>query len=346
MRAFSELQRFVYSFHMSRSKTIVPNIFKIFLHECLTLTWGNAPITLSRIAHPVWAGLTNIATLPSILGLLKLDPFAQVNQTETRFAFKYLTPDYLITGISVEERAACFLHHYNRLHAAAPNHLLRRILLNDFTLCEITQDGYHFAITMSLSKPSHNEGEMSLRLLVNGEFVFLLSFTIVPGWVVNSNAKETLLISRLQGARGRFGLISLATKTLHDVSPASLLLAALQGVGMWFQIGDFACVSSTRHRHSVDDQFTSVLESAYDSFFTALGLRRSPAGFFVSPIPMTEKPLSLIKKGHKIRTKEKRMFKREVQLACAESLEKGCECPDAERVELPIKSRSSHAACY
>jgi uncharacterized protein VirK/YbjX len=331
---------------MSRSERIVPNFFEIFLHECTTLTWGNAPLSLSRIARPVWAGLTNVETLPSILGLLKLDPFAQVNQSETRFAFKYLTPDYLISGISVAERAACFLHHYNRLHAAIPNRLLRRILLNDFTLYEITRDGYRFAITMGLSRPSHNEGEMSLQLLVNGEFVFLLSFTIVPGWVVNSNARETLLISRLQGARGRFGLISLATKTLHDVSPAHLLLAALQGIGKWFGIGEFACVSSTRHRHSVEDKYNSVLESAYDSFLAGLGLSRTPAGFFVSPIPMTEKPLSLIKKGHKIRTKEKRLFKHQVQLACAESFDAACERTDPDLVDRPIKTMNSHAACY
>jgi len=167
---------------------------------------------------------------------------------------------------------------------------------------------------------------MSLDLQVNGEIVFTLAFTIVPGWVVKSKASEVLLISRIQGVRGRYEEISLATKTLWDVAPSPLLLAAMQGFGKALGIEEFASVSSTTHRYSTDinDECAPHVESAYDGFFEALGVPKTPYGYFSSPIPVEDKPLTLIKRGHKIRTKQKRAFKEEVQNAIASYFKQQC----------------------
>ena len=109
-----------------------------------------------------------------------------------------------------------------------------------------------------------------------------------------------------------------------DVAPGALLLAALQGFGKALGIEEFASVSSTTHRYSVEEQFAPHVESNYDGFFEALGVPRTPYGYFSSPIPMEDKPLAQIKKGHKIRTKEKRAFKEDVQNAVAGFFEKHC----------------------
>jgi hypothetical protein len=165
---------------------------------------------------------------------------------------------------------------------------------------------------------------MSLNLLVNGEIVFILAFTIVPGWVVKSKASEVLLISRIQGVRGRYDEISLATKSLWGIAPSPLLLAAMQGFGRALGIEEFASVSSTTHRYSFEEEYAAHVESNYDGFFEALGVPKTPYGYFSSPIPLEDKPLALIKRGHKIRTKQKRAFKEEVQNAFASFFEKHC----------------------
>jgi hypothetical protein len=63
---------------------------------------------------------------------------------------------------------------------------------------------------------------------------------------------------------------------------------------------------------SYSEEFSSQYRSAYDDFFTELGVSKSNAGFFVSPVPLPEKPVTLIKQGHKLRTREKRAFKRRI----------------------------------
>jgi uncharacterized protein VirK/YbjX len=214
------------------------------------------------------------------------------------------------------------------LHATLPNLLLRQILFGVIPVFEISEGRHRFTITIGMSRPVNNEGELSLSLLVGGEVVFILSFTIVPGWVVKSKAGEVLLISRIQGTRGRFDEISLATKTLWDVAPSPLLLAAMQGFAKALGIDEFASVSSTTHRYDVDEEFAAHVESAYDGFFEALGVPRTPQGYFSSPIPMVDKPLAQIKRGHKIRTKEKRAFKEEVQNAFASFFEQHCAAAD------------------
>jgi hypothetical protein len=298
----------------------------IYLRQLLTMAAKGGPLSPLRIARLTWGGLTSITVQPEIIRLLRLEPYAQIAQDDPRFAFKYVTLEYLAHGMSTSERAASFLWHYNRLHAALPSPLLRQIMAGTVSICEISEDNHCFTISMGMSRPIHNEGEMSLNLLVNGEIVFILAFTIVPGWAVKSKAREVLLISRIQGARGRYDEISLATKSLWDVAPSPLLLAAMQGFGRALGIEEFASVSSTTHRYSleIDEEFASHVDSNYDGFFEALGVPRTPYGYFSSPIPMEDKPLALIKRGHKIRTKQKRAFKEEVQNAVASFFEKQC----------------------
>ena len=296
----------------------------IYLRQLLTLAGNSESLSPRRIARLIWGGLSSINAQPEIMQLLHLQPYAQVARGDPRFAFKYVTLEYLAHGMSTSERAACFLWHYNRLYATLPNPLLSQIMFGAIPIFETAQDDHRFTITIGMSRPVNNEGELSLSLLVDGEIVFILGFTIVPGWVLKSKASEVLLISRIQGIRGRYDEISLATKSLRDVAPSSLLLAAMQGFGQALGIDEFASVSSTTHRYATDDEHASHVESAYDGFFAALGVARTPHGYFSSPIPMEDKPLQLIKRGHKIRTKQKRAFKEEVQNAFASFFEKQC----------------------
>jgi hypothetical protein len=189
--------------------------------------------------------------------------------------------------------------------------LLRRTLHEHVTVFESLTGGARYEITLCYSRDIEKEGELSLNLHVDGAIVFVLSFNIVPGWVVKSQAAEVLLITRLQGTRGYYSQIRLATKVLHDVGPAALLLAALQGLTQAFGIGEMTGVCATR-QSSYSEEFSSHYRSAYDDFFAELGAVRNSAGFFVSPIPMPEKPVAEVKQGHKLRTREKRAFKQQV----------------------------------
>ena len=268
------------------------------------------------LGRTLWRALTNIGTVDGIVQILKLPPFFEAAWANPRFAYKYLSANYLVRGMTVAERAASFTHHYRRMHAVLPDRVLRQTLRGDVTLYEIPDGGNRFVLTMGLPSPLDYEGEMSIKLLVDGQVVFALSFAIVPGWVVKSDAAEILLITQIQGKRGAYREIHLATKALHNVAPAALLLAAAQGIATALGIAHLAGVSAVK-QPCFTSECATAFNSAYDDFFAELGMSRNTTGFFLSPVPIEDKPLACIKQGHKLRTKEKRAFKQQIQLACA-----------------------------
>lgn len=281
-------------------------------------TWSPA-----RIARVVWGALSNLGAGCEILRLLKIPAYAEFLRVDPRFTFKSLIRDYLVRGFTITERAACFLHHYRRLHAGMSPSLLHRTLHEHVTIYESLANSARYEITLCYSRDIEKEGELSLNLHVDGAIVFILSFNIVPGWVTKSQTDEVLLITRLQGSRGYYRQIRLATRDLHDVGPAALLLAALHGLAQAFGIGEMAGVCATR-QSSYSEEFSSQYRSAYDDFFAEVGAARNSAGFFLSPIPMPEKPVELIKQGHKLRTREKRAFKRRVAAEVCQLLLESC----------------------
>ena len=137
-----------------------------------------------------WRAILNARTHRELTRLLRFPPFADAVQNNPKFGLKYLTEHYLVKGFTVAERAACFRHHYSRLHSALPDRLLRQILQWSFALHEFTEGAHRFTVAMGTSRPCDKEGEMSLVLLVNGEIIYTLSFTLVPGWVVKSTRTE------------------------------------------------------------------------------------------------------------------------------------------------------------
>jgi len=242
--------------------------------------------------------------------------------------------DYLARGLTISQRAECFMHHYRRLPDLIPEQVLSQILLDEIPLDEIHEGDNRFTIKLTLSRRLDYQGELSLNFEVNGKMVFVLSFTIVPGWVVQSESEDVALISRMQGVRGCRDDIKLTTKALHDIAPQTLLIAALCGVAEAFGVNTMAGISATLHPDwelcngkAVHEQAYDEFEQAYDEFFSELGAAKGPTNFYLSQLPPPGKPMTLIKRGHKTRTRIKRAFKRDIAQRVCRLLREACERP-------------------
>jgi len=132
---------------------------------------------------------------------------------------------------------------------------------------------------------------------------------------VNSEASEVLLISRLQGMKGSYREIHLATRALHNVAPDAVLLAALQGIADAFGIREIAAVTAARQGSGTKDSL-AAFKQAYDDFFTGSESLKPPQAFSLLQFSRAKAPRKH-QKGHRIRTKEKRAFKQRIQSACA-----------------------------
>jgi uncharacterized protein VirK/YbjX len=278
-----------------------------------------SPTNLARI---LWDFSTNLPTQLEIFHILGQPTFADNMSIDPGLPFRYLNANYLARGLPATKRATCFLHHYRRLNALLSDKVLWQVLHSNIALIDICEEDSLFRITMGVSL-FPREGELSLNFEVNGEVVFVLSFSIVPGRLVGLEAPDVLLIARLQGVKGCNEQIHFATKTLHEVAPPALLLAALQGIAGAFEIQDIAGVCFDR-QFSYDQEFSTRFKEAYDDFFADVGAIRNAANFFCSPIPLQEKPLSFVKQGHKTRTKRKRAFKQQIADSVRQRLGEDC----------------------
>jgi uncharacterized protein VirK/YbjX len=274
-----------------------------------------SPVRFPRI---VWTMVGNVSTQIRILRVLSRPAYRQLMKINPRFPLKHSGLDYLARGLTVEQQAECFIHHYRRLPDVLPEDVLEQVLLEDFLLDEIRSGDDRFAVRMALSRPRDDEGELSLNFEVNGELVFVLSFTIVPGWVVHSEAQEVVLVSRLQGVRGCYDEIRRVTKTMYYLTPPALLFAALCGVAEAFGIKAMAGITATMKPefHFYEGEATHIRQ-AYDGFFTELGATRGPAEFYLATMPPQEKPITPIEQGRKkgskgVRPRKKKALKKEI----------------------------------
>ena len=263
-----------------------------------------------------WRLLTHIGVEREIRELLKLSPFDEIIQDNPGLALKFVIPNYLARCLTIDERASCFLHHYRRIHAGLSDCVLRQILQGNVIFHEIAKDGNCFALTIGLPRPPFDkEGEVSLRLRVDGNEVLDLSFIIAPGWVVKSKATDILLITRLQGTSGCHRQAKLVRKRLHEYSPRKLLLAALEGTANAFGIGEMEAVCAAYQR-SYGRTSTAILESGYDDFFAKAGMIKTSAGFYSRPIPFEAKPLALFKGRNRSRARKSRAVRQQIKSAC------------------------------
>jgi uncharacterized protein VirK/YbjX len=275
-----------------------------------------------------WRTLTHLRIHKQVEEFLKLPPFIDTVQDNPKFGFKYLTESYLINDISIADRAACFLHHYKRLYESLPDRLLRQVLHWGIDLCEFCEEGVRFALRWGSSRPFGKEGEMSLLLLANGEILFTISFTIIPGWIAKSEQREVILISRIQGTPGwPADKMRQAQRGLHKLRFGAVLLSGLEGLATAFNICEIVSVVATK-QISYTEAFADRFRHAYDDFFTDMGITRTEAGFFSIPLPLEERAIEEVK-DHKARARARRALKKRISVLCAECVTAAMDCKAA-----------------
>jgi uncharacterized protein VirK/YbjX len=309
------------------------NTWPIFLASVWKLARQKYYWSPSRFFRIVWNMARSIPTQIRVNRVLARPVYRQLAKVNPRFPFKYSGLNYLARGLTINQQAECFLHHYRRLPNLLPEEVLAQILLEDLLLDEIREGDDCFTVRMGLSRPYDDAGELSLNFGVNGKVVFILSFTIVPGWIVQSEAQEVFLVSRLQGVKGCYDEIQRATKTLYHLAPPALLFAALCGVAEAFEIKAMAGITGTmRPEFYFNEEGAVHIQQAYDGFFRELGATKGRANFYLGPMPALEKHVASIEQGHKkgrkgVRTRKKRATKldiaRRIYLFLSEAIERG-----------------------
>lgn len=259
--------------------------------------------------------------LRSLQALLDYEDFQQVRQLATtlplgmllerqpRFAYKYLSR-YLAASFPRRARLAALLHHYRFLAARLRPEFFMQ-LHQQPVLWQARQGADTFAITLAYPQQIGFECELLLKFLVNGQLVQVVGFAVVPGALVGVAARHALFFSQVQGTR-RADLLRRATKALHDVTPAMLLVHAAYGLAEALGIGAAVGIST-------EEQLCVPAGPCFDynGFWEQLRGERLPQHLYALAVPAPERPLHEIKSNHRARTLRKRQLKQELRAAVA-----------------------------
>ncbi len=219
--------------------------------------------------------------------------------------------NYLAKSFSKKTRREIMKFHYQFLeHICASFH--EQILDNGPVLWSDIKDDNSYTISLSFNSKWHNEGDISLTLNQNDISLYEISFTIVPGYSINSAADAVLLVGRVQGSKYHADAIRSATRACHEVAPPHLLLAATQGIARALAIDAIGGVSNKEHVSKAEEGEAAGFFFNYDAFWETFAVKESAASIYEIPVPFAQKPLKLINVAHRRRTRRKRQFKNHI----------------------------------
>jgi uncharacterized protein VirK/YbjX len=204
---------------------------------------------------------------------------------------------------------------------------LEKMLFDKLALWTCSVNGYQHSLSLLMSGsflqtfPTgshviHNEGELSMHYRLDDQLIYIISFTFMNESILGGSDEIVALLTRIQGVGGGFAAVHDATKSLKDVAPPFVLLAALEGFAMALGLKMLVGVSEK------DASEPQNRLGAHHHFFNAVGaiqtcdfdraLASSRAGYFRLPLPIPEKPITDVKRSHRSRANGKRRLKKEI----------------------------------
>ena len=270
-----------------------------------TQIWRRMAIAARLLcAHPMalWKIVGALAT-PKLLKLLLKEPIVFV---------KFSWPIYA-RQFSTNQRADLLSGHYRFLVDTLRAPFLDSVIEEGVAIWRFEAGPTQIEIRLIVSYPATlGEGELDLVFRINSMDVYVLSFVIVPQRLPGTDVANLVFVSRLQGTKGRADAIRLATKSMGDVSPPLILMAAVQGMALGLGVKYVVGIDARAQIENKRWPLSPDLLSAYDEFWNSIEGVRSPAGFFEFPVPLPEKPLAMIKQNHRPRVRSRRAFRRRV----------------------------------
>jgi uncharacterized protein len=269
------------------------------------------PLAFLRRCRKGAALLFDLPTFFRVLRTLNSNESRHLARRDPMFVFKYLG-DYLARSFTRDQRARALVNHYAFLNDNLVGGFLGRLSDAPMMLWQQEVTGVAYRIYLEVPTSCHAEGDLALVFRADETNIFFLSFTIAPGRIAGLAAPHVMYIARIQGKGGALDLIKNVTRNCHDVSPAATLLSAAQAVALALRIKDVIGISAD-DQLAVGGSSPSVLcPAVYDDFWRAMGASSISHQMFHLPVPLPEKPLSLISSNHRSRTVRKRNFKHEV----------------------------------
>ena len=231
-----------------------------------------AKLSLGAIVYPIqthrWR--TFLDANPVLGELARLYP---------RLIHKIYRP-YLSNHLSCADRVDVLIGHYGLLFKAGFGDFVRHAAARAITVHEFAgKSGTQFQLQLSAINEGHREGELCLRLLSNGVYLYSVSFVLLM-----LHGEPYLKIGCLQGVRSVNGAlwIKRVTRELHGCRPKNLMVSAVRDIGDYFGCKG-ALLVSNKNRISINPWRRRQITSNYDQTWEEMRATRRVDNDFELP---------------------------------------------------------------
>ncbi|SDY44143.1 hypothetical protein SAMN04515617_114114 [Collimonas sp. OK242] len=289
--------------------------FKFFIANTSRIT-RNILMRGSMLKLKTWhRGLLLILNIRQHLKFIRILSHQQTRQlivSKPELTYKYLR-NYISFSIPARTGLLILISHYSYLQNHFKIDFLERISHSPVLLWGQYIDGVLFEIVMAFPHTVDHEGDLCLIFKSDMVSIYRVIFVIADGSLFELPDDHVMCVSSVQGINGFQG-IQQATKICHEIQPAQLLMAAMNGVGLALGFKTMVGIAS-KSQISQNEKFYF----SYDEFFGKYGDPVPRKNFYKIQLPYIESPLDSIKTRHRKRTQKKRAFKNEIRdkVACS-----------------------------
>ena len=220
-------------------------------------------------------------------------------------SFKYLG-DYLALPMTVGDRRRALIGHYEAIDRSGL--AARKASLNAGILLwqgEVADDKPPLRIYLEPARLAPMEGELQLRFAFRSD-LFFLTFILSSGEPFDVNAASILYIGGAQGGYQCRAETREAAKRNGEISPAAMLMIAVQALVRTMQVDGLIAVSAN---HQISRSYAhDQIKLDYHCFWTEAGGTRH-SRYYHLPRDTVSKSLGEISQTHRARTRRKREAK-------------------------------------
>ena len=184
---------------------------------------------------------------------------------------------YALRGLGCSQRVKHMIGHYDSLQRMGLWRLLGQSLEQPLDIVQLpTKCGTPAMLRLVSVYDGHREGEMHLQLHWAGQWLYALSFLLRP-----HGDQTAMVITRLQATRAPEArdLIRVATKAVHGLRPAALLVQAARELACAAGCNTVLLVSH-RQRVALNPMRRRKIQADLESLWLELGATAHPEGFF------------------------------------------------------------------
>jgi uncharacterized protein VirK/YbjX len=242
-----------------------------------------------------------------------------LRHTPARDTFFFLTHKYyLAKTLTLRQRTAAALFHSEHETRTLDEEYRRLVYHQDgMTLWSRQIDENQFEIRLATSEDNRHEGDLSVRLEVNGTLVCRMSYSIVDGSLFGVTG-PVIFVTRNQTSPGRCR--DIFRDTFRQNAPPYFCLAAIVGAALGLGMESLAVIRSET-QIAFEPQYVTGFKNSYCHFWAHFDARDAGEHGYLLEVPPYVAPLSTVKRGHRARAQTRRRYWNEITAAVQATFE-------------------------